>query len=84
MAGGRITPRPAAAGKLATFFQVLTVLGGLLGPFYNTSAGAKVVMWLAVAFTVVSGLQYIVQGMGFLNAGPAEEHREPDETPLFR
>ena len=84
MAGGRITPRPAAAGKLATFFQVLTVLGGLLGPFYNTSAGAKVVMWLAATFTVVSGLQYIVQGMGFLNAGPAEEHREPDETPLFR
>ena len=84
MAGGRITPRPSAAGKLATFFQVLTVLGGLLGPFYNRSGGAKVVMWLAVTFTVVSGLHYIVQGMGFLNAGHAEENREPDETALFR
>jgi cardiolipin synthase len=84
MAGGRITPRPSAAGKLATFFQVLTVLGGLLGPFYNGTAGAKVVMWLAVTFTVVSGLQYIVQGMGFLNASHVDEDRESDETPLFR
>ena len=25
-------------------------------------------MWLAAAFTIVSGLQYIVQGMRFLNA----------------
>ena len=84
MAGGRITPRPSAAGKLATFFQVLTVLGGLLGPFYNSTAGAKVVMWLAVTFTVVSGLQYIVQGMGFLNASHVDEDRESDETALLR
>src|ERR671924_629932 len=35
MAGGRITPRPTAAGKLATFFQVVTVLVGLVTPFYS-------------------------------------------------
>ena len=34
MAGGRITPRPSRVGKLATFFQILTVLLGLLAPFY--------------------------------------------------
>jgi len=84
MAGGRITPRPTAAGKATTFFQVLTVLFGLLGPFYQVSAVTKGVMWLAATFTVVSGLQYIVQGMRFLNAVHAEEDREPDETALFR
>jgi len=84
MAGSRITPRPTAAGKAATFFQVLTVLAGLLGPFYQMSRVASVVMWLAAGFTVFSGLQYIVQGMRFFNAVHAEEDREPDETALFR
>jgi cardiolipin synthase len=84
MAGGRITPRPSRAGKLATFFQVLTVLTGLLVPFYRVPALARVVLWLAAGFTVVSGLQYIVQGMGFLNAVHADENRERDETALFR
>src|ERR671923_2237925 len=32
MAGGRIYPRPTRAGKIATFFQVLTVLAGLAPP----------------------------------------------------
>src|SRR5919109_1557277 len=80
MAGGRITPRPTRAGKLATFFQILTVLIGLMGPFYRWPSGLRVVIWLAATFTVISGLQYIVQGMGFLNATHADEDREPDET----
>jgi hypothetical protein len=42
------------------------------------------ILWVAATFTIVSGLQYIVQGMGFLNAAHAEEDREPDETALFR
>ncbi len=84
MAGSRITPRPTAAGKATTFFQILTVLAGLLGPFYQMPLAARGVMWLAATFTIVSGLQYIVQGMRFLNAVHAEESREPDETPLFR
>jgi cardiolipin synthase len=85
MAGGRITPRPTVFGKLATFFQVLTVLIGLLRPFYSLPAIARVPVWLAAAFTVISGLQYIVQGMGFLNAvHAAEEDPERDETALFR
>jgi cardiolipin synthase len=84
MAGGRITPRPTRAGKIATFFQVLTVLVGLLSRFYKMPGGLKVVVWLAATFTVVSGLQYIVQGMRFLNATHADEDRERDETALFR
>ena len=81
---GRITPRPTHAGKLATFFQVLTVLIGLLAPFYSLPAVARAPVWLAAGFTIVSGLQYIVQGMRFLNAVHSEEDREQDETALFR
>src|SRR5207237_1040028 len=33
MAGGRIYPRPTRAGKIATFFQILTVLTGLATRF---------------------------------------------------
>jgi hypothetical protein len=40
-------------------------------------------MWLAAAFTIISGLQYIVQGMRFLNAAHAAE-READEASLLR
>jgi cardiolipin synthase (CMP-forming) len=83
MAGGRITPRPTAAGKAATFCQVLTVLTGLLGPFGAGPILVRIVVWPAAIFTVVSGLQYIVQGMRFLNAH-ADEDRQPDETSLFR
>ena len=83
MAGGRITPRPTRAGKLATFFQVVTVFFGVVTPFYGWPAGLKGVMWLAAIFTIGSGLQYIVQGMRFLNA-VHDEPRTPDETTLYR
>ena len=84
MAGGRITPRPTRAGKLATFCQVLTVLAGLVTPFYQMPLIMKTVLWTAAAFTVMSGLQYIVQGMRFLNAAHVDEARERDETALYR
>jgi cardiolipin synthase len=84
MAGGRITPRPTLAGKLTTFFQILTILVGLFGTFYSLPLIARAPVWLAAGFTIVSGLQYIVQGMRFLNAMHAEEDPERDETALFR
>jgi cardiolipin synthase len=83
MAGGRIHPRPTRAGKLATFFQVLTVLAGLTSHFMRARLGVGVFMWLAAAFTVVSGLQYIVQGMRFLNAAHAAEREAADEASLL-
>ena len=83
MAGGRITPRPTRAGKLATFFQVVTVFFGVVTPFYGWPAGLKGVMWLAAIFTIGSGLQYIVQGMRFLYS-VHDEPRTPDETTLYR
>ena len=39
---------------------------------------------LAAGFTVISGLQYIVQGMRFLNASPAVEREESPENALYR
>jgi cardiolipin synthase (CMP-forming) len=83
--GARLTPRPTWAGKFATFFQVLVVLSGVLMRFYGIQTGATAVIWLAAIFTVISGLQYIVQGMRFLNAVThAEEGQTADETALFR
>ena len=82
MAGGRIYPRPTRAGKIATFFQVLTVLAGLASRFVRVGPTLTFVMWLAAAFTIISGLQYIVQGMRFLNAAHAAE-READEASLL-
>jgi cardiolipin synthase len=83
MAGGRIYPRPTWAGKAATFFQVVTVLAGLTGSFLAVELGTAFFMWVAAAFTVFSGLQYIVQGMRFLNTGYVAEH-EADEASLLR
>jgi cardiolipin synthase len=83
--GARLTPRPTWAGKFATFFQVLVVLSGVLTRFYQVQTGATLVIWLAAIFTVISGLQYIMQGMRFLNAvSHAEEGQTADETALFR
>lgn len=84
MVGGRIHPRPTWAGKAATFFQILTVLGGLLSRYFKLSLVPGAVVWLAAAFTVISGLQYIVQGMRYLNATDAAEREAPDESVLLR
>jgi cardiolipin synthase len=82
MVGGRIYPRPTLAGKLATFFQILTVLVGLLAQYFKWPLVP--VIWLAAAFTVISGLQYIVQGMRYLHATDVAEREARDESILLR
>ncbi len=84
MLGGRIHPKPTWAGKAATFFQILTVLLGLLRQYLRPPLGLTPILWLAAAFTVLSGLQYIVQGMRFLNAAPGDEREESREDALLR
>jgi cardiolipin synthase len=84
MLGSRIRPRPTWAGKAATFFQVLVVLSGLLARVSQVQLPLWSVLWLAAAFTVISGLQYIFQGMRFLNASPAAQREESPENALFR
>jgi cardiolipin synthase len=86
MVGIRIHPRPTRAGKAATLFQVLTVLSGLVGravPAVPLSLAPPLIMALTAVFTVVSGCQYLVRGMQFLNATGAGE-RDPDEASLLR
>jgi cardiolipin synthase len=82
--GGRIHPRPTAIGKAATFFQVLTVLVGLASRTVALPLGPEPVMWLAAVCTVVSGLQYLVQGMRYLHATHADEDEDVRERVLFR
>jgi cardiolipin synthase len=84
MVGARVYPRPTWAGKMATFFQILTVLAGLIGYYWGVRRVANPLLWLAACFTLLSGLQYLVQGMRFLNATHADESRTPDESTLFR
>jgi cardiolipin synthase (CMP-forming) len=83
MVGGRIHPRPTWAGKAATFFQILAVLTGLLARYVPVPLALTAFIWLAAAFTVASGLQYLVQGMRFLNATAAERD-EADEHVFLR
>lgn len=84
MLGARIHPRPTWTGKAATFFQIATVLAALLARYYRVPAATKVFLWLAAVFTIVSGLQYIAQGMRFLNAASMEERAESHDSALFR
>src|SRR5438128_11570523 len=84
MLGARVHPRPTWAGKAATFFQILTVLTGLGGRYLHLPLVPRFVLWLAAAFTVVSGLQYIVQGMRFLSQAPGEERDEAREDAIVR
>lgn len=79
VAGGRISPSPTWAGKLSTCFQVLTVLLAMLKPYTGPWIGIRLVIWITAALTLVSGLQYIVLGMRYLNAAASvgHEHEEP-------
>ncbi|MBI1846873.1 MAG: CDP-diacylglycerol--glycerol-3-phosphate 3-phosphatidyltransferase [Candidatus Rokubacteria bacterium] len=82
--GGRLHPRPTWAGKAATFFQILAVLSGLTARYVRMPGTQTVLFWVAAAFTIVSGLQYLVQGMRYLQAIEAAEREESRETTFYR
>jgi cardiolipin synthase len=77
--GGRIYPSPTLAGKLSTFFQIMTVLLAMLVPYIGAALVLKAFIWVTAGFAVFSGLQYITRGMGYLNGAPAAE-REHEDT----
>jgi len=83
MMGGRIHPSPTRAGKLSTFFQILVVLVAMMTPRFTAPGLLRALIWTATAFTVFSGLQYIVQGMRYLSVAHAPEP-EPRETNFVR
>lgn len=64
---GKVTPRPSVTGKFTTLFQMLTVIWILLlWPHY------LIPLSLAAAFTFISGIEYIFQGLQQLQAPPRE------------
>jgi len=70
VAGGTVHPAPTWIGKMSTVFQMLTVLAAmaavyfqLLPPFVTT-----LLAWVTAAFTITSGLQYIIRGLKQLEA----------------
>jgi cardiolipin synthase len=81
VAGGQIYPSPTRAGKLSTFFQIVTVLLAMTRPYLGSPLALKAIIWVTAGFTVFSGLQYITRGMRDLNAAHAVEREH--ESPLL-
>jgi len=77
---GRLHPRPTLAGKVATLFQVLTILGALVGEYYHRAILPAWVIVLVAACTIVSGAQYIVQGVRFMGGEHRAEHERDREA----
>jgi len=68
VAGGIIQPAPSWLGKLTTVCQVATVLAAMLSFYWGALQPLpKLLAWLTAAFTVTSGLQYIIQGLKQIN-----------------
>ena len=84
MVGARIYPRPTWAGKAATFLQILTVLGAVFGHAMKLKLVPAPLLWIAAGFTLLSGLQYLVQGMRFLSAAQDAEREESHERLYLR
>ena len=59
---GKLDIRPTILGKLTTFFQMATILGILVG-----FDGVRVIWWMMIALTIVSGWDYTQQGMQLLS-----------------
>jgi len=58
MVKGKMTPSPSVTGKCTTFFQVLAVVWILLHFPYH-----QIPLFLAAAFTVISGIEYASMGI---------------------
>jgi cardiolipin synthase (CMP-forming) len=68
VAGGTVQPAPSWLGKLSTVFQMATVLAAMTSFYFGTlQALPRLLAWVTAAFTVTSGLQYIIQGLKQIN-----------------
>ena len=68
VAGGTVQPAPTWLGKLTTVFQMATVLAAIIAFYFGAlQVLPKLLAWITAAFTVTSGLQYIIQGLQQLN-----------------
>jgi hypothetical protein len=60
------------------------VLAGVFGHYARLRLVPAPLLWLAAGFTLLSGLQYLVQGMRFLNAAQDAEREESHERLYLR
>jgi cardiolipin synthase len=82
MTGGRIRPRPTGPARRRPCSRCWRAERSTRALLPDPDR-AHFVLWLAAGFTVISGLQYIVQGMRFLNALPPPRGGVP-ENALYR
>jgi len=72
VAGGTVTPAPSRLGKLSTAFQMLTVLAAVASFYFKLLPDVpRVLAWITAAFTIASGLQYMIKGLKQLEHSPA-------------
>jgi phosphatidylglycerophosphate synthase len=65
VAGGTVHPAPTWIGKMSTVFQMLTVLGAMAAVYFQLLPPliSTLLAWVTAAFTITSGLQYIIRGL---------------------
>ena len=72
VSGGTVHPAPTWVGKTATALQMATVLAAMIFT-PRLPLVPKVFAWVTAVFTIVSGLQYLVQGLKQINPAGAEQ-----------
>ncbi len=70
VAGGTVHPAPTWIGKMSTVFQMLTVLAAMAAVYFQLLPArvTTLLAWVTAAFTITSGLQYIIRGLKQLEA----------------
>ena len=65
VAGGTVHPAPTWIGKMSTVFQMLTVLAAMAAVYFQLLPAfvTTLLAWVTAAFTITSGLQYIIRGL---------------------
>jgi cardiolipin synthase len=65
VAGGTVHPAPTWIGKTSTVFQMLTVLAAMAAVYFQLLPAlvTTLLAWVTAAFTITSGLQYIIRGL---------------------
>jgi cardiolipin synthase len=81
LADDRMAVRPSVVGKAATFFQLASVTVVLVGMAYPASvpAGVRTGLFVAAGLaTAVSGVQYMIRGLSWLQHHDVAAEREAD------
>jgi CDP-diacylglycerol--glycerol-3-phosphate 3-phosphatidyltransferase len=71
MANKNIQIEPTRWGKLTTFFQMFTVIAIIIEARWS-----PLIWWIAVVFTVISGIDYTRKGINILNLDQGNNHDE--------